>query len=109
MKTDAYLQRTFGITEAQRTQIEEFQEGRCAICGKRPRASQPRLAIDHDHVTGLVRGLLCGRCNHDLLGIFGDNPEFYLWAALYLTHPPAPMAVGTYYVPDSVGAETEES
>lgn len=99
----------YGITEAQRTEVEEFQEGQCAICLKRPRAAQPRLAVDHDHTSGLVRGLLCGRCNHDLLGIFGDDPDLYLRAALYLTHPPAPMVIGNNYVPDSVGAETEES
>lgn len=38
--------------------IEEWQAGSCAIC-----SSQSRLVTDHDHSTGLVRGLLCHRCN----------------------------------------------
>lgn len=42
------------------------QGGRCAGCGGRPRAR--RLAIDHNHKTSKVRGLLCAICNHDILG-----------------------------------------
>lgn len=38
--------------------IEEWQAGRCGIC-----SSEGRLVTDHDHSTGLIRGLLCYRCN----------------------------------------------
>lgn len=40
------------------------QGGRCAICGKQQRARA--LALDHDHQTGRIRGLLCMRCNRAL-------------------------------------------
>lgn len=40
------------------------QDGRCALCRREPR--KIRLALDHNHKTGAVRGLLCGRCNYTL-------------------------------------------
>lgn len=50
----------------------------CEIC-----QSQAELEVDHDHVTGRYRGLLCGRCNR-ALGLLGDSPELLARAALYL-------------------------
>lgn len=58
------------------------QGGCCAICHKIPRADRC-LAIDHDHVTGAVRGLLCERCNNGM-GALGDTPEGLLRALAYL-------------------------
>ncbi len=43
------------------------QEGRCAICRKRP--GKIRLSLDHDHWTGRIRGLIHNRCNR-ALGVF---------------------------------------
>lgn len=63
------------------------QGGRCAICRARPRST--RLAVDHDHRTGVVRGLLCKRCNHDLLGAAHDGVEILEAAIAYLLSPPA--------------------
>lgn len=68
----------------------ERQGGRCAICGCTPRTR--RLAVDHDHETGLVRGLLCSRCNHDLLGAAHDDVEVLRRAVRYLDSPPAQRA-----------------
>lgn len=68
------------------------QGGRCAICGCTPRTR--RLAVDHDHTTGLVRGLLCSAnegasCNKGLLGSAHDDVEILRRAVRYLEQPPA--------------------
>ena len=47
------------------------------------------LALDHDHKTGAVRGYLCQRCNHDLLGAAYDNVDILRAAVRYLETPPA--------------------
>ena len=57
------------------------QGGGCAICGARPKVR--RLNVDHEHLSGAVRGLLCARCNRGL-GWFADRPERLEGAALYL-------------------------
>lgn len=57
------------------------QEGGCGICGQLPNGN--RLAIDHDHGTGEVRGLLCQQCNTGL-GSFRDNLELLKRAIAYL-------------------------
>lgn len=67
------------------------QGGRCAICRCTPRTR--RLAIDHDHETGYVRGLLCMKCNHELLGAAQDNVQILRNAVYYLEHPPALVKV----------------
>ncbi len=56
---------------------------RCEICGGGPSGTHKRLVIDHNHKTGLGRGLLCGDCNA-AIGALGDNPERLRKAADYL-------------------------
>lgn len=46
--------------------VLEDQGGKCAICGRPPKPGGRRLNIDHDHITGAVRGLLCASCNRML-------------------------------------------
>jgi hypothetical protein len=56
----------YGLTREQYEAILAFQGGKCAICLNEPKTR--RLAVDHDHTTGQIRGLLCMNCNHYLLG-----------------------------------------
>jgi hypothetical protein len=61
----AYLIRHFGITPIQYQAMFEAQGEVCAIC-QQGDSSGRRLAVDHDHQTGRVRGLLCWACNTTL-------------------------------------------
>lgn len=95
---------TFGITAEDYEAILEFQGGLCALCLQRPVSK--RLAVDHDHQSGAVRGLLCSRCNHDLLGALHDSLEFALRVVRYLALPPAREALSADLGPcDSCQAE----
>ena len=60
----------------------EKQGGVCAIC-KNKCSTGRALAIDHDHETKKVRGLLCGKCNRGL-GLFNDSSGRLFAAASYL-------------------------
>jgi hypothetical protein len=79
---DRYYQQRYGITLAEYGQRFLTQQGACAICRKRPTADHP-LAVDHDHVTSAVRGLLCRGCNTGL-GCFADNVANMGRAIVYL-------------------------
>lgn len=61
------------------TKILKRQRNKCSICGLK----LDKYAIDHDHKTGKVRGILCTKCNTGL-GHFKDNLTFLLKACLYL-------------------------
>lgn len=74
MKQRIYtLARNYGITVEEYEQKFAEQNGLCAICDQ----PQPErlLAVDHDHITGQVRGLLCSKCNLMIgnAGEYGDN------------------------------------
>jgi hypothetical protein len=85
------LEDNYGIDAAEYKRILALQGGKCAVCQNTPRTI--RFAVDHDHKTGEVRGILCKRCNHDLLG-GGHDDVFILWRAVeYLLFPPAQHAV----------------
>lgn len=81
---DTDLQRKYGISLADQLWLYSEQNGCCAICGVEE-GSAPRgtLFVDHDHVTGKVRGLLCHHCNSGL-GHFMDNVNFLFEAQKYL-------------------------
>lgn len=75
-----FLESRYGITAEDYRVLAEAHGGCCAICGDEP---QDRLHIDHDHHTGIVRGLLCRGCNH-ALGNALDDPARLRAMADYL-------------------------
>jgi hypothetical protein len=72
----------YGITAEEYSNMLEEQGGLCRIC-KDPLVPGKEEHIDHDHVTGKVRGILCTHCN-TALGKFRDDPEVILMAAQYI-------------------------
>lgn len=82
-KWDGIIRRVYGITQAEYDAMLEKQNGKCAICNNTDEVEGRKLAIDHCHTTGRVRGLLCGKCNRGL-GLFKDNPDLLLKAISYL-------------------------
>lgn len=85
--------------------LYKLQNGRCAICQKArginpedPKGRGPqRLGWDHNHVTGVVRGLLCTKgdksCNR-MVGWFKNDPQAFLRGFKYLMQPPALVVIG---------------
>lgn len=70
----AHVERTYEISREDYDALLAFQGGRCWVCGQVPRGR--RLAVDHDHATGKVRGLLCSGltygCNVSLARVLND-------------------------------------
>ena len=83
-KRDGIVRRQYGITLAEYEQMLRDQNNKCAICKNEDEVEGRRLAIDHCHESGNVRGLLCGKCNRGL-GLFYDNKELLDNAISYLT------------------------
>jgi hypothetical protein len=83
----------YGLDAEAYRRLVEQQQNACAICqsdfGGRPH-------VDHCHTTGIVRGLLCGLCNHGL-GSFRDSPDRLMAAAAYLA--PFPRIPAEEYKP----------
>lgn len=75
------LQKKYSITEEIYDGIFKAQNGVCSICKCHQRYK--RLAVDHDHKTGQVRGLLCENCNRGL-GRFFDSSLRLRRAAEYI-------------------------
>jgi hypothetical protein len=74
-----HLRRRYGIGQADFDRIMAQQGGVCPICGR----ENPEH-VDHDHVTGELRGILCFNCNQGL-GNFRDSPQAMARAIEYLS------------------------
>lgn len=87
---DYKLRTRYGISFKDYNALVELQDGKCKICGNQEIARHnftkhtQSLAVDHCHVTGKVRGLLCQDCNRGL-GKFHDDPVRLQKAIDYLT------------------------
>jgi Recombination endonuclease VII len=79
------LKRRYNLSPQAYQAILEAQDGRCGICRGIRRYN---LHVDHDHLTGRVRGLLCKTCNRRLLPATRDGLLLEA-AAAYLASPPA--------------------
>ena len=73
----------FGISLEAYDALLEVQNNHCALCPKTAKENGRRLAVDHDHSTGRIRGLLCVVCNHGL-GALGDTEAGLLKALEYI-------------------------
>lgn len=86
----------YGITLDQYNQLAKNQNYGCAICGqpetlKHQTGVLRNLAVDHNHSTGEIRGLLCDKHNRGL-GLFQDNVEYLKKAIQYLENKKEPPA-----------------
>ena len=80
---DYYYKVHYGITIEIYNQLLKSQNHRCAICGNKRKKGQRAFAVDHDHKTGAVRGILCAPCN-TLLGLAKDSRTLLATAIKYL-------------------------
>ena len=78
---DRYLYAKYGITVREYNLLLEHNLGRCWIC--KGKSGGKNLAVDHNHRDGLVRGLLCKRCN-GILARMMDNVLLLESATQYL-------------------------
>jgi len=85
--SDRERERRFGITRQEYAEIFHSQNGTCAICSLPETATRngkvKALAVDHDHKSGKVRGLLCSDCNTGI-GKLKENRNIFLSAIKYL-------------------------
>lgn len=94
---ERWYQRKYGVGLEDVLRLANQQDWACAICGRkfedvpyrsasvRRKRARHFFHVDHDHVTEMVRGLLCYNCN-SLLGQARDDPKVLKSAADYLEH-----------------------
>lgn len=82
-KRKGHLKNTFSISIDEWNEMFSLQNGCCDICKLHASSFTKRLAVDHCHTTGKIRGLLCESCNLGL-GKFKDNIEVLENAINYL-------------------------
>lgn len=80
----AFIKKKFGIEYSEYEKLSEEQNNLCAICNNTENSSRNKyLAVDHDHLTGKIRGLLCTNCNRGI-GLLKDSIPVLQKAIEYL-------------------------
>lgn len=79
-----YTLAQYGLTVEDYNKMLKHQKGRCAICGKTEKEHGRHLCVDHNHKTGMVRGLLCLYCNSRLMKYIRDSKLRSAGLAKYL-------------------------
>ena len=79
---DRRLRRLYRLCKDDYDSMLKAQNGRCAICYRAPTESK-KLSVDHCHLTGDPRGLLCRKCN-SAIGMLGDDAARVANASYYL-------------------------
>lgn len=82
---------TYGLGPGEYEKLLATQNGQCAGCLK---VFSYRLDVDHDHKTGIVRGLLCKSDNRKVLAYAKDDSARLRRLADYLEDPPAVRILG---------------
>jgi len=62
-QSDGYIKCKYGLMPSDWNALFDKQEGCCAICGIHQSELKKRLYVDHNNITGFIRGLLCHKCN----------------------------------------------
>lgn len=88
---DARLKRLYGLEPGEYEKILNYQGGVCFICNRPPKEGK-NLHVDHSHISGLTRGLLCWKDNA-ALGKFNDNLTRLQNAYEYIIAPPSRFAL----------------
>ena len=80
---EAHLKYNYGISLDKYNQLFIAENGNCAICNKNQSNFKKALSVDHCHDSGLVRGLLCSKCNF-FIGQANENVTYLQSAINYL-------------------------
>ena len=91
-RRNGYLKKTYGITIEKYKEMLAAQNFCCAICKNTTTGTTRNWHIDHCHLTGVLRGLLCHHCNL-MLGNAKDNPSTLRAAIEYLERAARPKLV----------------
>ena len=81
-KLDKYYSK-YGINYAMYEAQLKAQNGACALCLKKPKPGQRRMAVDHDHGSGITRSILCFYCNKYRVGRLTYEWAFKIAEYLY--------------------------